>query len=130
MRWYRDLVPSLPEELSGWIALLTIPPAPPFPQELWGRKARGIVWCYTGPHARADEILKPVRTFGSPLLDGLQPMPFTVLQSAFDALYPAGAAVVLEDGLLPADLRRGDRRAHQVRRAAADRALDHAPVPG
>jgi len=92
MRWYRDLVPSLPEELSGWIALLTIPPAPPFPQELWGRKACGIVWCYTGPHARADEILEPVRTFGSPLLDGLQPMPFTVLQSAFDALYPAGCS--------------------------------------
>jgi hypothetical protein len=90
MRWYRDLMPSLPEELSGWIALLTIPPAPPFPQDLWGRKACGIVWCYTGPHARADEILEPVRTFGSPLLDGLQPMPFTALQSAFDALYPAG----------------------------------------
>jgi FAD/FMN-containing dehydrogenase len=90
MRWYRDLVPSLPEELSGWIALLTIPPAPPFPEELWGRKACGIVWCYTGPHARADEILEPVRTFGSPLVVGLHPMPFTALQSAFDPLYPAG----------------------------------------
>jgi FAD/FMN-containing dehydrogenase len=90
MRWYRELVPSLPEELSGWIALLTIPPAPPFPEQLWGRKACGIVWCYTGPHDRADEVLEPVRTYGSPLLVGLQPMPFTVLQSAFDALYPAG----------------------------------------
>jgi FAD/FMN-containing dehydrogenase len=90
MRWYRDLMPSLPEELSGWIALLTIPPAPPFPEELWGRKACGIVWCYTGPHAQADEVLATVTTFGSPLVVGLQPMPFTVLQSAFDALYPAG----------------------------------------
>jgi FAD/FMN-containing dehydrogenase len=90
MRWYRDLVPSLPEELSGWIALLTIPPAPPFPEELWGRKSCGIVWCYTGSHAKAAEVLEPVRTFGSPLVDGLQPMPFTVLQSAFDPLYPAG----------------------------------------
>ena len=26
MRWYRELLPSLPEELNGWIALLTIPP--------------------------------------------------------------------------------------------------------
>ena len=25
MRWYRELLPSLPEELSGWIGLLTIP---------------------------------------------------------------------------------------------------------
>jgi FAD/FMN-containing dehydrogenase len=90
MRWYRELLPSLPEELSGWIALLTIPPAPPFPEELWGRKACGIVWCYTGQHDQADQVLEPVRTFGSPLLVGLQAMPFNVLQSAFDALYPAG----------------------------------------
>jgi FAD/FMN-containing dehydrogenase len=90
MRWYRDLLPSLPEELSGWIGLITIPPASPFPEALWGRKACGIIWCYTGPHDRADEVLEPVRSFGSPLLAGLQPMPFTALQSAFDALYPAG----------------------------------------
>ncbi|MGH3423859.1 MAG: FAD-binding oxidoreductase, partial [Nocardioidaceae bacterium] len=90
MRWYRDLLPSLPEELSGWIALLTIPPAPPFPEELWGRKACGIVWCYTGPHAQADRVLAPVKEFGTPLLVGLHEMPFTMLQSAFDALYPAG----------------------------------------
>src|SRR5258707_546314 len=90
MRWYRELMPSLPEELSGWIALLTIPPAPPFPEALWGRKACGIVWCYTGSHDQADEVLEPIKSFGSPLLVGLQEMPFSVLQSAFDALYPAG----------------------------------------
>src|ERR1700719_70739 len=77
MRWYRELLPSLPEELSGWIGLITIPPAPPFPEGLWGRQACGIVWCYTGPHDQADEVLEPVRTFGSPLLAGLAPMPFT-----------------------------------------------------
>ena len=90
MRWYRELLPSLPEELSGWIGLLTVPPAPPFPQELWGRKACGIVWCYTGPHNAADALLEPVRRYGSPLLVGLHAMPFNVLQGAFDALYPAG----------------------------------------
>ncbi len=90
MRWYRDAQPSLPEELSGFVALLTIPPAPPFPQELWGRKSCGIVWCYTGAHDRADQVLEPVKSFGSPLLVGLQPMPVSVLQTAFDGLYPAG----------------------------------------
>ena len=90
MRWYRDLLPSLPEELSGWLGLIEIPPAPPFPEELWGRKACAIIWCYTGPHDRADEVLEPVKSYGSPLVVGLQPMPFTMLQSAFDALYPAG----------------------------------------
>ncbi len=90
MRWYREIQPSLPEELSGWLALLTIPPAPPFPEALWLRKAVGIVWCYTGPAERADEVLAPVRSFGTPLLDGIQPMPFPVLQSVFDALFPPG----------------------------------------
>ncbi len=90
LRWYRDLLPRLPTELNGWVGLLTIPPAPPFPEELWGRKACGIVWCYTGRHDRADEVLAPVRAYGSPLLTGIAPMPFNVLQSAFDDLYPAG----------------------------------------
>lgn len=90
MRWYRELLPSLPEELSGWFGLLTIPPAEPFPEELWGQKACAIVWCYTGSHDKADDVLDPIKTFGSPLVMGLQEMPFNVLQSAFDALYPAG----------------------------------------
>ena len=90
MRWYRELIPSLPEELSGWLGLLTVPPVPPFPEELWGRKVVGIVWCYTGPHDRADAVLEPVKSFGSPLMVGLQAMPFNVLQSTFDPLYPAG----------------------------------------
>src|SRR3954447_20522809 len=85
MRWYRELLPSLPEELSGWLGLVTIPPAPPFPEDLWGRKACGIVWCYTGAHDPAEAVLEPVRSFGTPLLDGIQAMPFNILQSAFDA---------------------------------------------
>ena len=90
MRWYRELLPALPEELSGWIGLITIPPAPPFPEALWGRKSCAIVWCYTGSHERADDVLDPVRSFGAPLLVGVQEMPFNVLQGAFDGLYPAG----------------------------------------
>jgi hypothetical protein len=90
MRWYRELQPSLPEDLSGWIGLITIPPAPPFPEELWGRKSCAIVWCYTGSHDRAETVLEPIKSFGAPLLVGLHEMPFTALQSAFDALYPAG----------------------------------------
>jgi hypothetical protein len=65
----------VPEELNGWFALLTIPPVPPFPEALWLRKVCGIVWCYSGPAERADEVVAPVRGFGSPLLDAVQPMP-------------------------------------------------------
>ena len=90
LRWYRDMQPTLPEELSGYFATLTVPGAAPFPEELWGQKACGVVWCYTGPGDRADDVLAPVREFGSPILDGLMPMPYTALQAAFDPLYPPG----------------------------------------
>ena len=52
-----EIRPALPEELSGWIGLITIPPAAPFPEELWGRKSCAIVWCYAGPHERAGQSL-------------------------------------------------------------------------
>lgn len=90
LRWYRTVQPSLPEELSGWFGLITVPGGPPFPEELWGRKAAAIMWAYTGPHARADEVLAPVRSFGTPLLDGIHELPYPALQSAFDGLYPPG----------------------------------------
>ncbi|HVQ89025.1 MAG TPA: FAD-binding oxidoreductase [Actinomycetes bacterium] len=90
LRWYRETQPNLPPDLSGWFALLTVPPGPPFPEELWMRKACAVVWCYGGDPSRADEVLAPVRAFGKPILDGVAEMPLPVLQSAFDALYPAG----------------------------------------
>ncbi|WP_370618970.1 FAD-binding oxidoreductase [Mumia sp. Pv 4-285] len=89
-RWYRDVLPALPDDLNGWIGVLEVPAAAPFPEELWRRKVCGIVWCYSGPRERADEVLAPVRDFGSPLLTGLQPMPYSVLQSAFDGLLAPG----------------------------------------
>ena len=90
MRWYRELLPSLPEELSGWIGLITIPAGSRRSPRRLGPQVCVIVWCYTGSHDRADEVLEPVMTYGSPLLVGVQAMPFSVLQSAFDGLYPAG----------------------------------------
>ena len=90
MRWYREFEPAQPDDLSGWIGLITIPPAPPFPESLWGRKSCAIVWCYSGPHDQADERLEQVRSFGSPLVVGVQAMPYNMLTTAFDALYPAG----------------------------------------
>jgi hypothetical protein len=48
MRWYRDFIVNAPEDLNGFFAFLTVPPGPPFPEELHNRKMCGVVWCYTG----------------------------------------------------------------------------------
>ena len=90
MRRYREFLPPAPEDLNGFFAFLTVPPAPPFPETLHLKKMCGIVWCYCGPADRADDVLKPVREFGPPTLYGVQSMPYPALQTAFDGLYPPG----------------------------------------
>ena len=44
----------------------------------------------TGDQTVEGRDLEPVTSYGSPLLAGLQPMPFSTLQSSLDCLYPAG----------------------------------------
>lgn len=90
LSWYPDFIRNAPEELNGFFAFLTVPPGPPFPEELHLKKMCGIVWCYTGPLDEADEVFRPVRAFGPPVLHGVHEMPFPALNSAFDGLYPKG----------------------------------------
>ncbi len=90
LRWYRDFILDAPEDLNGFFAFGTVPPAPPFPEELHMRKVALIVWCWTGPEDQADDAYAEVRAQPGLLLDGVQPMPLPALQSAFDELYPPG----------------------------------------
>jgi FAD/FMN-containing dehydrogenase len=90
MRAYREFLPAAPRELNGFFALLTVPPAPPFPEALHGRKVCGIVWCHLGSEAQAGEALAPMLDVGTPLMHAVAPMPYPALQSMFDGLYPPG----------------------------------------
>ena len=90
MRFYDEFMREAPEELNGFFAFLTVPPADPFPRELWSEKVCGVVWCHVGSPAEAEDALTPVREFGPPAMYGIQEMPFPALQSAFDELYPPG----------------------------------------
>jgi FAD/FMN-containing dehydrogenase len=90
MQWYREFISTAPEDLNGFFAFLTVPPGPPFPEHLHMKKMCGVVWCYTGSEADADDVFQPIKEFGPPALYGIHPMPVPALQSAFDALYPPG----------------------------------------
>ncbi len=90
MRFYRDFMKNAPNDLNGFFAFLTVPPGPPFPEELHLQKMCGVVWCYTGAPEQADALFAPVREFGPPALYGIHEMPYPALQTAFDGLYPAG----------------------------------------
>src|SRR5213596_3426153 len=88
LRWYREFILEAPEELGGFFAFLSVPPAPPFPEHLHMKKMCGVVWTYAGPLTKAEETFKPIRAFKKAALDFVGPLPQPALQSMFDALYP------------------------------------------
>ena len=88
LRWYRDFMPAQPDELNGFFAFLSVPPGPPFPEELHLRKVCAVVWCYAGEDD--SPALKEARSWGTPLLDGIAPVPLPAWNAAFDGVYPAG----------------------------------------
>ena len=90
MKLYRKFIADAPSDISGFFAFLTVPPAPMFPEHLHGERACGIVWCCTGDPQEAERLLEPVRSYGEPVFDHVGTMPFPVLQSIFDPLYPPG----------------------------------------
>ncbi|MDK0521001.1 FAD-binding oxidoreductase [Streptomyces sp. ML-6] len=90
LRWYRDFLPRATEDLNGFFASLTVPPGPPFPEEIHGRRMCGVVWCWTGDPELLETTLKPVEDPGTPAFHFTAPMPYPALQSLFDALLPPG----------------------------------------
>jgi FAD/FMN-containing dehydrogenase len=81
LRFYRTFTQSAPEELTAYAGLLHTPD---------GMPAVAVVACYCGDLTEGEHVLKPLREFGSPLLDALQPMPFPQMQSLLDGSFPAG----------------------------------------
>jgi hypothetical protein len=47
-----------------------------------------VMACYCGDLAEGERVLEPLRTFGSPLLDAIQPMPFPIMQGLANEASP------------------------------------------
>ena len=92
LRAYRDFLPNAPRELNGFFLFGSVPPGPPFPEELHLRPVCGVVWCYAGAdeEAAAAAMAPLLDALPEPLLHGPAPMPHPAIQGAFDAVYPAG----------------------------------------
>ncbi len=90
MRFYRDFITKAPEDIYGFFAFLSVPPGPPFPEHLYLKKMCGIVWSYTGPLEKAEEVFKPIRKFGPPIVDMVGAIPYPALNTMFTPLFPPG----------------------------------------
>jgi FAD/FMN-containing dehydrogenase len=90
MKHWRDFILQAPTELNVVFGILIIPAEEPFPEHLHNKKVCGAVVCYTGALERAEEVVRPLKEFGPPIMDGTGPVPYSILQTAFDPTSPFG----------------------------------------
>lgn len=88
---YRDFVGGAPEELTVWIVLRQAPPLPFLPPEVHGSMVVVVAVAYCGDLARAEELVAPLKSFGSPHGTHLGVIPYVDWQKAFDPLLAPGA---------------------------------------
>ena len=89
---WRDAVAGAPDELTTLVDLTTAPAAPFLPEDLHGKKVVILSVCWAGPPGEGEEVVRPLRALGTPLVDLLGPIPYVALQQLVDPLYAAGAA--------------------------------------
>jgi hypothetical protein len=90
LRFYRDWIKGVPDELTTIVTHRRVLPVPTIPEKLHGKHVVIVGTCYAGPVDEGERVLKPLREFGSPLLDGCAPMPFTQHQGMLDPSFPHG----------------------------------------
>jgi FAD/FMN-containing dehydrogenase len=84
LRFYRDGVAEASDDLTVFAGLVHAPDGS-------GAKLSALVVFHTGDPARAERDLEPFKTWGSPLVVDVGPMPYPVMNTLLDGGFPAGS---------------------------------------
>jgi FAD/FMN-containing dehydrogenase len=84
LRFFRDITASLPDELTVVAGLIHAADGS-------GAKLAAMVTCHCGSLAAGETAVRPLKQFGSPVLDAIDPVPYCQLNGMLDAAYPKGA---------------------------------------
>jgi FAD/FMN-containing dehydrogenase len=101
LRFLRDYMADAPDDLGAGAAFISAPPEPFVPSEMHFAPIFGLVICWTGEMDEAERMVAPIREVAQPVMDMVQPMPYTALQSMLDAGGPPGTRAYMKAELLP-----------------------------
>jgi FAD/FMN-containing dehydrogenase len=90
LRFYREFADGAPDELTTIFELSMAQPLPFLPAEVHGKPIVMVGACYAGPPQEGLEVVRPLKEFGDPIADLLEPKPYLALQSMFDPFVPHG----------------------------------------
>ena len=84
LRFYRDAVAGASDDLTVFAGLVHAPDGS-------GTKLSALVVFHTGDPADAEHDLEPFKTWGSPLVVDVGPIPYPVMNTLLDGGFPAGS---------------------------------------
>jgi FAD/FMN-containing dehydrogenase len=84
LRFYRDAVASSSDDLTVWAGLVHAPDGS-------GTKLAALVVFHTGDAEAAERDLAPFKSWGSPLMVEVGPMPYPVMNTILDDGFPTGS---------------------------------------
>ena len=90
LRFYREWIAEAPDELTTIVVHRIAPALPYIPQDLQGKRVVAVICCYAGDVEEGEKVLRPMKAFGSPVLDLCFPKPFVSHQAMFDPSFPRG----------------------------------------
>jgi FAD/FMN-containing dehydrogenase len=90
LRFYGEWSAEAPDDLMTIVVQRRAPALDLVPAELHGTPVIGVACCYSGPIETGEALVRPLRSFASPVLDLCQPKPYVAHQSMFDPSFPHG----------------------------------------
>jgi hypothetical protein len=90
LRFYRDWIAEAPDELMTIVIHRRAPALPFVPVELHGKPVVAVACCWAGSVEEGEKAVRPLRQFGSPVLDLCEPKPYLSHQAMFDPSFPHG----------------------------------------
>lgn len=88
--FYRDWIADAPDELMTIVVQRKAPALPTVPPELVGKRVLAVTACYAGPVEIGEKVMRPLKAFGTPVLDLCKPKPFVAHQGTFDPSFRHG----------------------------------------
>lgn len=102
LEFYSQYVEGAPDRLTTIGVIRMMPPVASVPDELHGVRVVGTGVCYVGDVDQGRSLLQPLREFGSPLVDTIEPTQFVDHQAVLDQGAPAGLHYYEKSENLPA----------------------------
>jgi FAD/FMN-containing dehydrogenase len=87
---FRDWALDAPEDVTALVNLTTAPPLPVIPEEWHGKKVVAFIAASAGPVDDGPGLVRTIRGVAEPVADLLGPMPYHVIQTLIDPLWPKG----------------------------------------